>query len=125
MKDEYIKNSKGAVMTYFKVLSQPPPEEIEKTSVMTFSKPAQIQTVYPQDLISRTVLPVLQISQPQILTDQFKIFLHSHTHSSGMLFLALYIKCKEVTSFSLCHLTMKGDTIMNTENSFHIKVTVK
>lgn len=59
-------------MTYFKVLSQPPPgeteEKLEKTSVTTFSKPDGIQTLYLQNPISSTVLSVVQILQPQILT---------------------------------------------------------
>jgi hypothetical protein len=93
MKGEYIKNGEDAVMTCFKVLSQPPPEEIEenleKTSVMTSSKPAENQTVYLQNIISRTVLPVLQVLQPQILITQFKNFLHPLKCSSGMPFFIL------------------------------------
>jgi hypothetical protein len=74
-KDEYIKNRKGAVMTYSKVLPQPPPGEIEenleKTSVIPFSMPAEIQTVYLQNLLSRTVLPVLKVLQPLLSSRNF------------------------------------------------------
>jgi hypothetical protein len=76
MKGEYIKKREGVVMACFKVLSQPPPEEIEeileKTSVMTSSKPAEIE---PSLVCSRAT------SRPPALFPSLNPKLPFHSHS--------------------------------------------
>jgi hypothetical protein len=115
MKGEYIKNRKGAVMAYFKILSQPLPGDMEEN----LEKTSNSNCVLPKH-VCRIVLPLLY--QPQVLIIQFKNTVHPLTSSGGMLFITFLQKNNSsVTLLS----TYKGNLLGIRSNSSHVKETVK